>query len=127
MTQPGDMKENAVDEKASSIGISAEATNAAYSVEAQDPELDTVNANYTEAEYKRVLWKVDLVLLPFMWLCSGTQAADKSSISAQATFGLLRDTNLVGQQFSCRQLPGQTPSREINSVMQCIETDKLQG
>ncbi|EHK16514.1 uncharacterized protein TRIVIDRAFT_195440 [Trichoderma virens Gv29-8] len=111
MTQPGDMKENAVDEKAS------------------NPELDTVNANYTEAEYKRVLWKVDLVLLPFMWLCSGTQAADKSSISAQATFGLLRDTNLVGQQFSwlttaffLSYLIGEAPS---NYLMQRFGVNKV--
>lgn len=102
MAQLGDMNDNAVNEKTSNVAISTKATNAACAVEAQDLDLDTINTKYTEAEYKRVLRKVDLVLLPFMWLCSGTQAVDKSSISAQATFGLQSDTHLVGQQFSCK-------------------------
>lgn len=72
---------------------------------AQDLILDTVNAaagEYSEADYKRVLRKIDLVLLPLMWLCYGTQQADKTSISTQATFGMRADTGLVGQQFSCK-------------------------
>jgi hypothetical protein len=71
----------------------------------QDTVLDTVDAaqsQYTEAEYKKVLRKIDLVLLPLMWLCYGTQQADKTSISTQATFGMREDTGLVGQQFSCK-------------------------
>lgn len=69
--------------------------------------IDTVNAadgTYTEADYKRVLRKIDLWLLPLMWLCYGTQQADKVSIASQATFGLRQDTGLVGQQYSCKQL-----------------------
>lgn len=68
-----------------------------------DVVLDTVVATevYSQADYNRVLRKIDLWLLPLMWLCYGTQQADKVSISTQATFGLREDTGLVGQQFSC--------------------------
>lgn len=63
--------------------------------------LDTVNAKYTEDEYRRVLKKIDRILLPLMWLCYGTQQADKTAVSTQATFGMISDIRLVGQQLSC--------------------------
>lgn len=64
--------------------------------------LDTVNAEheYTPAEYRRLLWKIDLCLLPIMWFCYGTQQADKTGVSVMAVFNLQKDTHLVGQQFS---------------------------
>lgn len=71
---------------------------------AEDIVMDTVNAahgQYTDADYKKILRKIDLVLLPLMWFCYGTQQADKTSISTQATFGMIEDTGLVGQQYSC--------------------------
>lgn len=70
-----------------------------YDSKPQDVVLDTVNAaesQYTPADYKRVLRKVDMILLPLMWVCYGTQQADKTSISTQATFGMREDTSLVG-------------------------------
>lgn len=110
MTQPVDTKEMVSDETTSNSAKSAEAIDAASVDEAQDAVFNTVNAEYTEADYKRVLRKTDRLLLPFMWLCCGIQQADKASISTQATFGLIKDTNLVGQQFSCKQFPQQIPS-----------------
>ena len=68
--------------------------------------LDTINAaegQYSQADYNRVLRKIDFILLPLMWVCYGTQQADKTSVSTQATFGLREDTHLVGQQYSCKQ------------------------
>ncbi|KAF9878393.1 hypothetical protein CkaCkLH20_03885 [Colletotrichum karsti] len=64
--------------------------------------IDTINAEseYTVEEYRRLLWKIDLWLLPLMWLCYGTQQADKTAVSVQAVFGMQEDTNLHGQQFS---------------------------
>ena len=59
-----------------------------------------ITEEFTEAYYKRLRWKIDLWLLPLMWLCYGTQQADKTSISTMAVFGLREDTGLVGQQFS---------------------------
>ena len=63
---------------------------------------DTVAAvnDYSEHYYRELLWKIDLWLLPLMWVCYGTQQADKTSLSVQAVFGIREDTNLVGEQFN---------------------------
>ncbi|KAI1458236.1 MFS general substrate transporter [Annulohypoxylon moriforme] len=55
---------------------------------------------YTDEERNRLKRKVDRYLLPLMWLCHGLQAVDKGCVGTQATFGLLEDTGLVGQQFA---------------------------
>lgn len=55
---------------------------------------------YSPAEYKRVLRKIDRFLLPLMWCCYGVQQTDKTSLGVQAIFGLPKDTGLVGQQYS---------------------------
>lgn len=69
-----------------------------------DPDvIDIVHAaegEYTDAEYKKLLRKIDWMLLPLMWLTYGLQQADKTATSTQATFGLRTDTHLVGQQYS---------------------------
>ncbi|KAF0331336.1 major facilitator superfamily transporter [Colletotrichum asianum] len=65
--------------------------------------LDTIDAaagEYSAADYKRLLRKIDIILLPLMWFCYGTQQAAKTSISNQATFEMIKDTKFVGQQFS---------------------------
>ncbi|KAI0399851.1 major facilitator superfamily domain-containing protein [Xylaria palmicola] len=66
-----------------------------------DPE-NTINAasEYSEDYYRRLLWKIDLFLLPLMWFSYGTQQADKNSLSTQAVFGIREDTGLVGDQFN---------------------------
>ena len=72
---------------------------------ANDAVADIVHAaesEYTAEQYSKILRKADWVLLPLMWIVSGTQYADKVSISTQATFGLLTDTHLVGQEYSCK-------------------------
>ncbi|KAJ4203428.1 hypothetical protein FSOLCH5_007733 [Fusarium solani] len=65
---------------------------------------DIVNAaehhEYTDDQFRKLLWKIDKVLLPVMWIASGIQFADKVIISTQATFGMPADTGLVGQQYS---------------------------
>ncbi|WWD16928.1 hypothetical protein CI109_101360 [Kwoniella shandongensis] len=69
-----------------------------------DPDvIDIVHAaegQYTEAQYNKLLRKIDWTLLPLMWLTYGLQQADKTATSTQATFGLRKDTHLVGQQYS---------------------------
>ncbi|KAF3011469.1 hypothetical protein E8E14_005182 [Neopestalotiopsis sp. 37M] len=70
---------------------------------ASDVVADIVHAaegEYTSAQYAKVLQRADWILLPLMWIVSGTQYADKVSVSTQATFGLRTDTGLVGQQYS---------------------------
>jgi MFS transporter, ACS family, allantoate permease len=56
--------------------------------------------DYSEAEYIKLLRKIDRYLLPLMWFCYGIQQTDKTAISTQAIFGLIEDTNLDGQQYS---------------------------
>ncbi|RDW61677.1 hypothetical protein BP5796_11569 [Coleophoma crateriformis] len=72
------------------------------SMEVDQLALDVVNAEteYTEAQYRKLRRKIDLRLLPVMWLCYGTQQADKTGLSAQAIFGLQEDTGLKGQEYA---------------------------
>ncbi|KAL4749988.1 hypothetical protein BDW72DRAFT_213748 [Aspergillus terricola var. indicus] len=44
----------------------------------------SIHPEYSDAYMRRLRWKIDLFLLPLMWLCYGTQQADKTSISVQA-------------------------------------------
>ncbi|KAK4064193.1 uncharacterized protein Triagg1_9172 [Trichoderma aggressivum f. europaeum] len=95
---------------------------------AQDSILDTVNAKYTKDEYKCVLKKIDRILLPLMWLCYGTQQADKTAVSTQATFGMINDMGLAGQQLSwlttafyIAYFVGETPG---NYLMQRFSVNK---
>jgi hypothetical protein len=79
---------------------------------ASNAAADIVHAaesEYTAEQYKKILRKADWVLLPLMWIVSGTQYADKVSISTQATFGLTTDTHLVGQQYSCKLFSAMYP------------------
>ena len=67
----------------------------------KDGNVDVIReTDYTEAEYKKLLRKIDRYLLPLMWFCYGVQQTDKTAIGTQAIFGLIEDTNLVGQQYS---------------------------
>lgn len=62
----------------------------------------TIDASeeFSDAYYRKLLWKIDLWLLPLMWVCYGTQQTDKTSLSVQAVFGIREDTGLVGEQFN---------------------------
>lgn len=64
--------------------------------------VDTVEAvyEYSDAYMRKLRWKIDLWLLPVMWICYGTQQADKTSLSIQAIFGIREDTGLVGEQYN---------------------------
>lgn len=55
---------------------------------------------YSDSYFRKLRFKIDLFLLPLMWVCYGTQQADKTSLSVQAVFGLREDTGLVGEQFN---------------------------
>ncbi|KAK0226159.1 MFS general substrate transporter [Armillaria fumosa] len=55
---------------------------------------------YSPDQYKKLKLKIDIYLLPLMWLCYGVQQVDKTSFSVMATFGLREDTELHGQQYS---------------------------
>ncbi|KAL4907802.1 hypothetical protein BDW74DRAFT_166435 [Aspergillus multicolor] len=60
---------------------------------------EAIMAEYTEAQYKRLLRKIDRYLIPMMFFCYGIQQTDKTSISIQALFGMRTDLGLHGQQY----------------------------
>lgn len=69
-------------------------------VDSGDGIVIDITEEYSDAYYRKLRWKIDFWLLPLMWVCYGTQQADKTSISTMAVFGLREDTGLVGQQFN---------------------------
>ncbi|KAL6690541.1 MFS general substrate transporter [Trichoderma pleuroticola] len=121
----GDEKEAPPDESV----VATETVDMDALTSTEDTVLDTVNAKYTEDECKRVLKKIDRILLPLMWLCYGTQQADKTAVSTQATFGMIHDIGLVGQQLSwlttafyIAYFVGETPG---NYLMQRFSVNKI--
>ncbi|KAL2833327.1 major facilitator superfamily domain-containing protein [Aspergillus cavernicola] len=60
---------------------------------------NTCLLEYSEAQYKRLLRKIDYYLIPMMFFCYGIQQTDKTSISIQALFGMSDDLGLHGQQY----------------------------
>ncbi|UNI25028.1 hypothetical protein JDV02_010737 [Purpureocillium takamizusanense] len=52
------------------------------------------------AASKRVLRKIDARILPFLCVTYALQFIDKTSLAYSSVYGLIRDTNLVGQQYS---------------------------
>jgi MFS transporter, ACS family, allantoate permease len=80
----------------------SDATSPTDQVSVKEGVEDAINASseYSDAYYRKLLWKIDLWLLPLMWVCYGTQQADKTSLSTQAVFGIREDTHLVGEQFN---------------------------
>lgn len=61
--------------------------------------LDGENA-YTAAEEKRLRWKVDLRLVPILWLNVTLSAMDKVTTSTAALYGMKAATGLTGNRYS---------------------------
>ncbi|ORX38210.1 pantothenate transporter [Kockovaella imperatae] len=59
-------------------------------------QLDTI----TPEEEKKVLRKIDLIVLPLFFLIYGFQYLDKIALSYAAIFGMKTDLHLVGQDYS---------------------------
>lgn len=54
----------------------------------------------TPAESRKVLWKIDLIILPIIAGTVILSAVDKVIISNAAILGMRKDTHLVGNEFS---------------------------
>lgn len=54
----------------------------------------------TPEDDKRIVQKIDLRLLPIILFVYCLQSLDKTTLSYASVFGLIKDTNLVGDQFS---------------------------
>ncbi|KAF5632059.1 major facilitator superfamily domain protein [Fusarium sp. NRRL 52700] len=59
-----------------------------------------VDAPITPEESRKLLWKIDLILLPLLGISVLIAAVDKVIISNAAIYGLTTDTKLVGNEFS---------------------------
>ncbi|RDI85775.1 FACT complex subunit [Venturia inaequalis] len=60
----------------------------------------TAVASYTPEEEKRVVRKIDRVVLPLMCLVFFFQYLDKQSLSYASVFGLITDLNMTSSQYS---------------------------
>lgn len=61
---------------------------------------DILKDGYTKQEARKILWKVDCFLIPFLWLNVTWGAMDKVLTGTGAVLGMLDDLNLVGNQYS---------------------------
>ncbi|KAF0323842.1 allantoate permease [Colletotrichum asianum] len=59
-----------------------------------------VHFDYDASDVKRLVRKVDWRIMPFLWGYAVLSAVDKVIISNVALYGMLKDNNLVGQQYS---------------------------
>jgi hypothetical protein len=60
----------------------------------------TVRVTLTAAENRRILRKIDLVILPIILTVYFLQALDKATLAYASVFGLITDTNLKGEEYS---------------------------
>ncbi|KAJ7928853.1 MFS general substrate transporter [Mycena leptocephala] len=70
--------------------------------DAKELAIETVNATekYTQADFDRILRKQDRILMPLMWFAYGIQQVDKTGLSTQATFGIITDTHMKGNNYA---------------------------
>ncbi|KAJ2980994.1 hypothetical protein NQ176_g2309 [Zarea fungicola] len=68
-------------------------------LQSQSPEEGTVQSLGVEEE-KQLVWKIDLNLMPIMFVSYILQYIDKTSLANGAILGLRKDLHLVGQQYS---------------------------
>lgn len=61
---------------------------------------DLVQDGYTKAEERKILWKCDMFLIPFLWLNVSLAAMDKVSNGTASIYGLQQDLHLVGNEYS---------------------------
>jgi hypothetical protein len=60
----------------------------------------TTRVALTAADNRRLLRKIDLVILPILLIVYFLQALDKATLAYASVFGLITDTNLQGEEYS---------------------------
>ena len=55
---------------------------------------------YTEDEERRLVWKIDFMILPYLAVCYAFFYIDKTTLSYAAIFDIEEDLNLHGTQYS---------------------------
>lgn len=61
---------------------------------------DITDEPITDEEARRLLWKVDLIILPILAVSVLMAAVDKVIISNAAIYGMVEDNHLKGNEFS---------------------------
>lgn len=78
--QPSNFSLESVEKKDDLEKVGTAPVTLASSAQPSGSDAVEAAAEYTEEQYRRLLRKQDLILLPIMWLCYGTQQADKTSV-----------------------------------------------
>ncbi|KAK1055562.1 hypothetical protein LTR74_015586 [Friedmanniomyces endolithicus] len=63
---------------------------------------DEIHEPIDPAEEARVVRKIDLMILPYLAVCYAFFYIDKTTLSYAAIFGIRKDLDLVGQEYSVR-------------------------
>ena len=84
---------SAPEDKPDSIELAEHAKPTQEGVEIIDP-------GASPSETRKVLWKIDLILLPLLATCYMFQFLDKMALNYASLLGMLEDTKLVGGQYS---------------------------
>ncbi|KAK0106844.1 hypothetical protein ONS95_003567 [Cadophora gregata] len=82
------------DEKLPNVGVATDSSN----LPSKD-EHERVSAQLSAAE-RRLLWKIDIRLVPLLIICYFLQYLDKGSIGFASILGIIPDLNLHDQQYS---------------------------
>ena len=82
-------------------------------------------ADVSPEQSRKVLWKIDLFLMPLLGLCYMLQFLDKLSLNYSSILGLLKDVELTGKEYSGRHrsstsviLSGHIPHRTWSFAIQ---------
>jgi MFS transporter, ACS family, allantoate permease len=91
-------------EDSSSVGIGKVSSSSASS---GDGDVAAAYANqlsgesaYTQKEWTRLRWKLDLRLVPLLWFNVTLGAMDKVTTATAALYGFKADTGLTGDRYS---------------------------
>jgi len=61
---------------------------------------DEIHEPIDPAEERKLLWKIDLMILPYLAVCYAFFYIDKTTLSYAAIFGIREDLHLVGTEYS---------------------------
>ncbi|KAL4895996.1 major facilitator superfamily domain-containing protein [Aspergillus ambiguus] len=61
---------------------------------------DELHEEVDPAEARRILWKIDFMILPYLAVCYAFFYIDKTTLSYAAIFGIVEDLELHGTQYS---------------------------
>ncbi|WWC67173.1 uncharacterized protein I206_101080 [Kwoniella pini CBS 10737] len=67
---------------------------------ASRPDAEEILAPFTPSESKKLLRKIDAIIIPLLFVALMMGSVDKVSLATSAVMGFRTDTHLVGQQYS---------------------------